>query len=180
MHHAGGGSDAAKLDVLDEALALWRGPAFEEVADRSFAQAEAARLEGLRLDVIERRAELLLRLGRSADAVASLAGLLEAHPEREYGRELLMTALYAAGRHTEALAVYSRWRHHLAEELGLEPSPRLRELEMRILRHAVGEEVQPASSAVPLVGGGQAGLTTGGAYAAAAAEAGELVSGPGP
>ena len=161
LRHADDGSDAMTLEVLDEALALWRGHAFEEFADRTFAQAEAARLEGLRLDAIERRAEHLLRLGRAADAAASLARTLEAHPEREYGRELLMTALYAAGRHTEALALYSQWRRHLAEELGLEPSPRLRELEMRILTHAVPEKLRPAASAATPFNGDQTALRTG-------------------
>ena len=145
--HADGGSDAMTLEVLDESLALWRGHAFEEFADRPFARAEAARLEGLRLDAIERRADHLLRLGRAVEAAASLAGTLDAHPEREHSRELLMTALYATGRHTEALALYSQWRRHLADELGLEPSPRLRELEMRILTHALPEKIAMATGA---------------------------------
>ena len=86
-----------------------------------------------------------------------------------------MTALYAAGRHTEALVVYSRWRHHLAEELGLEPSPRLRD--SRCGSFATREEAQ-ASSAVPLVGEGRPGSRPVGVHGPA--EAGELVSGPGP
>jgi DNA-binding SARP family transcriptional activator len=97
------------LRLLDEALALWRGPAVGEFAGRPFALAMAARLNELR-------------------PVAE-------HPEREQARGLFMQALYRAGRHTEALATFRSWRRYLAEELGLDPSPALRRIEQDILRH---------------------------------------------
>lgn len=129
------GDDA--LAILDQALALWRGPALAEFADRPFAQPEVVRLEELRLAAQEQRAERLLSLDRAGDAVVSLGALLAEHPHRERARALFMEALYRQGRHTEALAAYQSWRHHLAEELGLDPSPTLQRLERDILRHAL-------------------------------------------
>ena len=132
--------------ILEQALGLWRGPALGEFADRPFAQPEAVRLEELRLAAQEQRAELLLDLGRAGDAVVSLGALLAEHPHREGVRALLMQGLYRQGRHTEALAAYQSWRRHLADELGLEPSPALQRLEREILRH---EHHVPAPPAPP-------------------------------
>src|ERR1700730_14402905 len=123
------------LRLLDEALALWRGPAVGEVAGRPFALATAARRNELRPVAAERRAELLLTAGLVEEAVATLQALLAEHPEREQARGLFMQALYRAGRHTEALATFRSWRRYLATELGLDPSPALRRIEQDILRH---------------------------------------------
>ena len=123
------------LGLIDEALALWRGLAVGEFADRPFALATAARLNELRLVAAERRTELLLIAGLVEEAVATLQTLLAEHPEREQARGLFMQALYRAGRHTEALATFRSWRRYLAEELGLDPSPALRRIEQDILRH---------------------------------------------
>ena len=131
---------------IDDALALWNGRALEEFADRPFAVAEAVRLDELRSVVRERRAEALLAAGRSADAVADLEALLAEHPERERARALLMRSLYREGRHTDALASYESWRSYLADELGLTPSPDLKELESEILRHAL----PPRRTALPV------------------------------
>src|SRR6266702_290396 len=117
------------LRLLDEALALWRGPAVGEFADRPFALATAARLNERRVVATERRAELLLVAGLVGEAVATLQALLAEHPEREQARGLFMQALYRAGRHTEALSSFRSWRRYLAEELGLDPSPALRRIE---------------------------------------------------
>jgi len=126
------------LRLLDEALALWRGPAVGEFADRPFALATAARLNERRVVATERRAELLLVAGLVGEAVATLQALLAEHPEREQARGLFMQALYRAGRHTEALSSFRSWRRYLAEELGLDPSPALRRIEQDILRHTAG------------------------------------------
>jgi predicted ATPase/DNA-binding SARP family transcriptional activator len=131
-----GGEQA--LGLVDEALALWRGPAAGEFADRPFALATVARLDELRLVAAERRAELLLIAGLAEEAVATLQALLAEHPEREQARGLFMRALYQAGRHTEALATFRSWRRYLATELGLDPSPALRRIEQDILRHTAG------------------------------------------
>jgi predicted ATPase/DNA-binding SARP family transcriptional activator/class 3 adenylate cyclase len=128
---------AAAIGMIDDALALWRGDALSEFGDRPFAQVEAVRLDELRRAARERRAELLLdaRVDRATDAIADLEALLVESPDREMARALLMRALYRAGRQTDALRVYQEWRAHLADDLGLEPSPDLKRLEHQILEH---------------------------------------------
>ncbi len=141
------------LGLLDEALALWRGPAIGEFADRPFALAAAVRLDELRVVARERRAELLLSAGLVDDAVAALQAVVAEHPEREHVRGLFMQALYRGGRHTDALATFRSWRRHLAEDLGLDPSPALLRIEQDILRHAVAApetRSQPVNQAPPL------------------------------
>jgi predicted ATPase/DNA-binding SARP family transcriptional activator len=125
------------LGRVEEALSLWRGPAFAEFADRPAIQPEAVRLEALRIGALERRAEDLLERGDVDEASAIARSVLTEHPERELARAVLMRALYAVGCHREALAVYQAWCQELAEH-GLEPSPPLAALESDILRHRVG------------------------------------------
>jgi len=125
----------AAAALLDEALALWRGPAYEEFADRNFARPEAARLDELRLATVEDRAGLAIELGQTEAAVTATEALVAEHPLRERARGLLMTALYHAGQPTEALERYRQYRAFLAAELGVEPAPALRELHQRMLRH---------------------------------------------
>jgi predicted ATPase/DNA-binding SARP family transcriptional activator len=132
------------LPLLDEALALWRGTALEEFADRPFAQPEVQRLEELRGVAREDRAALLLVAGRAAEAAADMNALIAEQPERERARSLLMEALYHQGRHTQALDAYRSWRRHLVEALGVEPSPELQRLEREILQHTLGEAGGPA------------------------------------
>ena len=119
--------------LLADALALWRGPALADLACERFARAEVARLEELRLGALENRAAVELELGRHAAVVPELAYLVVEHPFRERLRALLMTALYRLGRQADALAVYRDARRRLAEELGLQPTPALRDLERAIL-----------------------------------------------
>ena len=141
LHVDSGACDAGRFEALlgaglvDDALALWRGPALGEFAERRFARAEAVRLDTLRLAARETRAELLLEVNRPTDAIVDLETLLIEAPEREAARGLLMRALYLTGRQTEALRVYQEWRRHLADDLGLDPSPELQHLEHQILNH---------------------------------------------
>ncbi|WP_309053212.1 BTAD domain-containing putative transcriptional regulator [Streptomyces sp.] len=138
--------------TLDEALALWRGPAYAEFADRGFAVAEAARLEELRLRTVEDRAVLALQAGAVDDAVSALEELVAEQPLRERAHGLLMTALYRAGRAAEALDRFSALRRTLTGELGLDPAPALRELQLRILGHDLpeGPSSSPARPAPPV------------------------------
>jgi len=133
-----GEADAAEPAVaagrLREALALWRGPALADLAYESFARAAIERLEELRLAALEKRIEADLALGRHAELVAEAEALVAEHPLRERFRAQLMLALYRCGRQADALAVYRTTRRALIEELGIEPSPPLRELEQAILR----------------------------------------------
>ena len=120
---------------LTEALALWRGPALADFHYDAFAQTEAGRLNELRLACLEERIEADLQLGRHAVLIGELEGLIIEHPLRERLRGQLILALYRAGRQSEALAQYQATRKMLADELGLEPSPELRELERMVLGH---------------------------------------------
>ena len=131
-----GGQPGPAAQMLREALGLWRGPALADVADEAFAQAERQRLEELRLDALEDRLAAELALGRHAGAAAELAELVGRHPFRERLHGLLMLALYRAGRQAEALHAFQAARHTLREELGIDPSPWLRQLEADILRQA--------------------------------------------
>jgi DNA-binding SARP family transcriptional activator len=123
-------SAAAKLR---EALTLWRGQPLAEFADHGFAQAEIARLDELRLACVEQRIDAELAQGRHAEVVSELEALLAEHPLRERCREQLMLALYRSGRQAEALEAYQEARRVLVEQLGIEPSRQLRELQQAIL-----------------------------------------------
>ncbi|WP_150254498.1 AfsR/SARP family transcriptional regulator [Nocardiopsis deserti] len=120
--------------LLDEALALWRGPALADAAEADFARAPAQRLSELRLTAWENRMAAGLSRGEGAALVEELHGLVRAHPLRERMRGHLMRALHAAGRQAEALAVYADGRTLLAEELGADPSPELSRVHTAILR----------------------------------------------
>jgi DNA-binding SARP family transcriptional activator len=126
------GPAAAKLQ---QALALWRGPALADFAYDDFAQREIERLEGLRQAGIERRINLELALGHHDDLVPELEALVRAHPLHERLRAHLMVALYRSGRQAEALDVYRDARAVLLDELGLEPSEELQALQRAILDH---------------------------------------------
>jgi tetratricopeptide (TPR) repeat protein len=145
---------AHDLDVatgtLRQALGLWRGPALANLPLSLAVGAESARLEEARLVALEERLELDLRLGRHAELVGELELLVASHPDRECLRRQLMLALYRSGRKAEALAVYRTTRQMLVEELGLEPSLALQELERAILRADPAlEPVLPTASAPP-------------------------------
>ncbi len=120
---------------LRQAIALWRGPALADFTYEGFAQPEIARLEELRVVALERRIEAELTLGRSAELVGELEGLVAKHPLRERLCELLMLALYRSGRQADALEAYRATRRLLVDELGIDPGETLQELERAILRH---------------------------------------------
>ncbi|MFG2012403.1 BTAD domain-containing putative transcriptional regulator [Micromonospora sp. NPDC048868] len=125
----------ARVALLDEALALWRGPVLADFADEPFTRPLAARLEEQRLVAVEERAEARLLLGEHQLLVGELADLVARHPFRERARALQLRALYRAGRQGEALESYARFRRQLAEELGLDPGPELVALHRAILAH---------------------------------------------
>ena len=121
-------------DRFREALSLWRGPALAEFASEPFAQSEQARLENLRMYAVEGLLEAELELGHHRAAVGELEALIAQHPLRERLRAQHMLALYRSGRHAEALTSYQTFRRTLSEELGIEPSASLRELERQMLQ----------------------------------------------
>ena len=121
--------------ALAQALGLWRGPALADLATAGVLRPVAARLDDLRLIALERRLEAELALGRHADVAVELEDLVAAHPLREGPHALRMLALYRCGRQADALAAYRAARQALVDELGLEPSAALQDLERAILRH---------------------------------------------
>jgi predicted ATPase/DNA-binding SARP family transcriptional activator len=137
-HHAlvrGDAEDA--VQVLQSALASWRGQPLADAAGCDFADAAAARLTELRSSVLADRIEADLALGEGASLVGELRVLVSDDPLAERPRALLMRALYAAGRQAEALEVYHQARELLASRLGVDPSAQLEQVYLRILR---GEE----------------------------------------
>ena len=120
--------------LLEAATALWRGPPLAEFTYEPFAQATIARLEELRVSCREEVIETELALGRHAEVVSDLEELVHEHPLRERPRGQLMLALYRCGRQAEALEAFQQARRMLLDELALDPSPALQELEQRILQ----------------------------------------------
>jgi basic membrane lipoprotein Med (substrate-binding protein (PBP1-ABC) superfamily)/DNA-binding SARP family transcriptional activator len=131
--------------AIAEALGLWRGPPLSDFAYEEFAQPEIRRLNGLRLDALEMLAAAELDAGLAHEALPLVETVIRDDPLRERARELQMLALYRTGRHAEALRAYQQFHALLAEELGLDPSPPLRQLQERILLHdpSLGSEAHP-------------------------------------
>jgi predicted ATPase/DNA-binding SARP family transcriptional activator len=142
------GESERAAGLLGQALGLWRGPPLSEVAFEDFAQAEIRRLEELRWTALEARVEADLALGRHAELVGELEGLLAQQPARERVAGQLMLALYRCGRQADALEVYQHHRAHLADELGLEPAPALRALQVQILEQAPSLEASTPQTSV--------------------------------
>ncbi|MFD6530839.1 BTAD domain-containing putative transcriptional regulator [Streptomyces sp. NPDC060184] len=133
---AGSGSGRGEaLREIEGALRMWRGTPFADAAHKPFAAGEVTRLEELGAGAEEFRTTLLFEEGRTAQAIIGAESLVERHPLRETSWVLLMRALYAAGRHAEALQRYETVRALLARELGLDPGPALRATQVAVLRH---------------------------------------------
>jgi predicted ATPase/DNA-binding SARP family transcriptional activator len=138
------GSPADGAVELAGALELWRGGPLADFTYESWAQAEIARLEELRLTGLEERIEAELACGHSSELVGELEALVAAQPLNERFRRQQMLALYRSGRQADALEAFQSARRLLVDGLGLDPSPELRELERRIL------EQDPTLSAAPV------------------------------
>ncbi|GMQ94372.1 MAG: BTAD domain-containing putative transcriptional regulator [Acidimicrobiia bacterium] len=131
--HRDRGRHPLAVDLLEEALGLWRGRALHGLEDHEFARIEAAGLEELKLEALESRIDSELAMGHHDRVVAEVERLVKEHPLREELWRLLMIALYRSGRQAEALRAFQRARAVLGEELGIDPSPELTELEEAIL-----------------------------------------------
>ncbi|CAM5510751.1 AfsR/SARP family transcriptional regulator OS=Streptomyces alboniger OX=132473 GN=CP975_09975 PE=3 SV=1 [Streptomyces alboniger] len=129
------GDPAKAAVVLDDALALWRGPALADLPDRT---AEAARWETRRLDVLRARHTAALALGRAGQSLPELTALCDSHPLDESLQTLRLRALRDAGRTAQALAAYEDVRQLLADRLGTDPGPELRQLHGELLRLSTG------------------------------------------
>lgn len=149
---AAAGDPGRSRRLFGKALSLWRGPAFAGVADDVPALAsEAARLDESRLGVLEDRIDVDLRLGRHSGLLGELTALTMEHPLRERMWAQRMLALYRCGRRTDALRAYSQVRDVLAEETGLEPGQKLRDLRQTIL----GEDPVLDSPPDPAIAAGE-------------------------
>ncbi|MFC9439063.1 BTAD domain-containing putative transcriptional regulator [Nocardia sp. NPDC057030] len=137
--------------LLDEALNCWHGAAFESFSTASWAIAEVSRLTDLRITATEMRAEAALELGRLGEVVAVLRQQVEEHPGREESVRLLASAQYRLGQQVEALATVRRAREFLRSEFGIDPGPRLSDLESAILKHDVEPDPLGDRATTPLV-----------------------------
>jgi DNA-binding SARP family transcriptional activator/tetratricopeptide (TPR) repeat protein len=145
-HHALQAADpATAAALLGEAVSLWRGDALEGFANEPWAVAEAARLEELRLGAVEDRLAASLELGEHDRLVPQLEAFVHRHPLRERLRGQLMLALYRSARQADALEVFQQGRRLLLDELGIDPSQPLRELERRILEQDPALDRQTAT-----------------------------------
>lgn len=137
--------DRRAVSLLDEALELWRGAAFAEFADRDAFHIYAIRLDELRLSAVQDRLDRLQRLGRDEVVVPEVEALVAAEPLRERPRALAMRSLSNVGRTADALRMYRNYEELLNEELGLEPSRDLQQLELAVLGGDIEGPVAPMS-----------------------------------
>ncbi|MFI1469245.1 BTAD domain-containing putative transcriptional regulator [Streptomyces wuyuanensis] len=139
-----------ELHTLEDALSLWQGPLLANVRSDVLRRDEVPRLAEERLRTVEKVCDLQLALGRCGEALVALWGATRAHPGHERFREQLIEALYRSGRQTEALAEYRKVKAYLRAELGVDPSPALRELELAILRgEDLGRALPSLATVVP-------------------------------
>ncbi|MEZ5260236.1 MAG: BTAD domain-containing putative transcriptional regulator [Acidimicrobiales bacterium] len=137
-----------RLELLDAALELWRGPAFDEVAGEEWAIGEVERLQELRLVALERRFDTMLALGRHVEALPALSQAVREHPLRDRLVGHHMLALFRSGRQAEAARAFQAHRSRLGQQLGLEPGIALAELDRRIVSGdatLLGEGSAPSS-----------------------------------
>lgn len=129
------GDPAERVRLLDEALALWRGPMLAGLADERLRHRLDGSLEESRLAGVESRAEAKLTLGRHTEVIEELVPLAEENPARERLIASLMTALYRDARQADALRLYRTTWKRLMDGAGVEPGQRLQELHRRVLRN---------------------------------------------
>jgi DNA-binding SARP family transcriptional activator/tetratricopeptide (TPR) repeat protein len=141
----GHGDHAGSTTRLTAALQLWRGPSLADVTEVAWLRNQAQRLDENRLDAVERLAEARLALGEHVALAVELDDLTAQYPFREHLHQLLMLALYRCGRQADALAAYHRLRQALGGELGIDPGPALRGLEVAILRQDPGLDLPPSA-----------------------------------
>lgn len=137
--------------MLDEALNCWHGAAFESFSGASWAVAEVSRLTDLRITATELRAQAALELGRLGEVVTVLRRQVEEHPGREESARLLASAQYRLGQQVEALDTVRRTREYLRAEFGIDPGPRLSDLESAILNQSVDPEQLAEGSESPII-----------------------------
>lgn len=141
-------ADSEVVALLDEALALWRGPALSGLDDYLFAHLEATRLHHLRIVAEEDRIDAELRLGRHRSLPPRVEALISENPLRERLWIQLTIALYRSGQQADALNAIELARTTLRDEVGLEPGPDLRHVEQLVLNQSTALDRQPSSDDV--------------------------------
>ncbi len=140
-----------ELDHLDRALAIWRGPAISNVDSDLLHRDEIPRLTEQRLKAIERRTDIQMAMGRAGDLIPELRSYTAEYPRRERFWSQLIEALCRTGRPAEALSAYQTVKEHLAEELGVDPGPELRGLQLRILHGGVETDLPEVPTTSPAI-----------------------------
>ena len=143
------GDDRGAVDVCASTLRLYRGELLQAAGDGDWATPHRARLEEARIRLLEISFAARIRLGEAGAVIGEITAAVESHPFQEVLWELLITAQYTAGRQVDALASYQRIRSRLDDELGLEPGPRLQQLEQRILQQDASLGGPASRSATP-------------------------------
>jgi len=146
------GNATSALDACNRALAMFRGDAvLSDAGDGAWLVPYRVRLVEARLGLVEDQLAARMDLGADRELIGELEALVALHPLRERLWELLVTALYRAGRQADALATYRRVRRQLSDELGIDPGPRLQELERQILNQdlPLGGPADPVRSSPP-------------------------------
>jgi len=134
---------------LRAALALWRGRPLVDVAGLAWLEEQAGRLDQLWLHATQALIEIRLALGEHAQLLPELEDLVRQHPFDEQLHGQLILALYGTGRQGDALAAYRRLRRALNDDLGIDPSPALRDLEAAILRQDPTLDLPPPAMTLP-------------------------------
>jgi predicted ATPase/DNA-binding SARP family transcriptional activator len=163
----------AAAESLRAALGLWRGEALADCRSHDWMGAEITRLGELRLAATEDVIGAELALGKHAAAVGELESLIVRYLFRERLWELLMLALYRAGRQADALAAFQRARTALVDELGVEPGRQLRRLEAAILAADPALELPTGHRSTVLTSAAAGGAASAGASHVAGAASGE-------
>ena len=141
-----GGDPDAAADLCESALGLFRGVPLQAAGDAEWASVSRTRIEEAHTALLEVWFWARLQLGETGSVIGDLEGAVAAYPFQESLWELLITAIYRAGRQADALAAYRRVRTHLADELGLDPGPALQQLEQAILAHDVSVNAADGTS----------------------------------
>lgn len=137
------GDDALCAAALRSALGLWRGRTLVDIEAGPHIQAQIAHLEGVRMTALEQSLDAELRLGLHHQLLSELSLLVSRYPVHENLHAQYMIALYRSGRTAHALEVYHALSRHLAGELGIEPSHRLRKLQTAVLTESAELDVRP-------------------------------------